>query len=913
MYKGMTWFKCDLQMQTPGDFLNWDKSDRASLKRSHTEEELIKSVDMYLNKCYLEGLEIIAITDHNFIGKFYLEKLIERNGIIARKYNKEKITIFPGFEIEINEGKGVHLLCIFNPDKSLTDIDGIVSKLGLVESERIDGSSIVPINCTFEKVHSLITEQDGLIIAAHPMSDSGFLNDKFLTSHFQRKMFTNPNLLAIEIPKPINELSKGWQSLLLSDKDCDPKWKRSNKIATIMSSDCYSLDIDNKGYIGKKSTWIKLNKKNINGLRQAFHESELRISHSTDNPNNVTFPYIESIEIKNVEFLSDQIINLSPNFNCFIGGRGTGKSTLIEYIRLCINYKNTLLNENVERVKNTINDSSVLNIKIKNSNKIEEMGYDFNVEKAIISRDEVIYDEDYIFDNLGIQIFGQKEISKLSQNQENLLEIIDSNNEIITDKINEKINDVLAKITIQEQRYNRLQKLEDENNTCKQKINELTIEINKFSELSEVRNKISVARNKMSLLNNLYNETSKIEIEINQRIQQMKIEYLDEIQQNFSNDIYLILENSVNALHKNIIAAFNNNINNLHKIAEKDEIITIKNNLKTNNNQYDELVKEINLESDEINKLKVKEERLKSLEQDSLKFENEQKELSDSLYLLTNYYEELYALWHELYESRKNYLLELINNDLIPKVKDSDKPFIDFEIIEMQDEKSFQYIWDAIEVPRNTRVGRNWTEIGSIVFKYHLDNKEIFKTPWLVLHWLKYSKSNPIDDLESYYEQLKEYLIKNINLEYLLKQRISDYIDVSLLRSDGTIAGTLQNNGLSDGQKNTVILMLLLARGEKPIIIDQPEDELDSDFIYNQLVPMIRKIKLKRQIIISSHNANLPVNGDAEYIHSLVVDNGKGNIRALGGIDNEDVKKAVLDIMEGSKEAFEKRRNKYYS
>jgi ABC-type cobalamin/Fe3+-siderophores transport system ATPase subunit len=116
---------------------------------------------------------------------------------------------------------------------------------------------------------------------------------------------------------------------------------------------------------------------------------------------------------------------------------------------------------------------------------------------------------------------------------------------------------------------------------------------------------------------------------------------------------------------------------------------------------------------------------------------------------------------------------------------------------------------------------------------------------------------------------------------------------------------------LSDGQKNTAILALLFADGTNPIVIDQPEDELDSDFIYNELVPLLRKVKHKRQIILTTHNANIPVNGDSELVYALSAVMGRGTVRAEGGLEKPVLRNTVLQVMEGSAEAFRRRREKY--
>lgn len=115
----------------------------------------------------------------------------------------------------------------------------------------------------------------------------------------------------------------------------------------------------------------------------------------------------------------------------------------------------------------------------------------------------------------------------------------------------------------------------------------------------------------------------------------------------------------------------------------------------------------------------------------------------------------------------------------------------------------------------------------------------------------------------------------------------------------------------SIGQRSTAILALLLTAGDQPLLIDQPEDDLDNQYVYDVVVDLLRKRKFSRQIIIATHNANIPVNGDAELITALEVDNRLGAIMTAGSIDRQDVKDAAAQIMEGSSEAFRLRRERY--
>ena len=117
---------------------------------------------------------------------------------------------------------------------------------------------------------------------------------------------------------------------------------------------------------------------------------------------------------------------------------------------------------------------------------------------------------------------------------------------------------------------------------------------------------------------------------------------------------------------------------------------------------------------------------------------------------------------------------------------------------------------------------------------------------------------------------------------------------------------------LSAGQKGTLYLRLQLATNtfSTPIIFDQPEDDLDNKFIIDELVPLLKKIKKYRQIIIATHNSNLVVSADAEQI--IVANNEDEKLGyTSGSIENTDIKDKICEILEGGKDAFQKRQQKY--
>ena len=122
---------------------------------------------------------------------------------------------------------------------------------------------------------------------------------------------------------------------------------------------------------------------------------------------------------------------------------------------------------------------------------------------------------------------------------------------------------------------------------------------------------------------------------------------------------------------------------------------------------------------------------------------------------------------------------------------------------------------------------------------------------------------------------------------------------------------------LSTGQKATAVLLLLLLDSDAPLVVDQPEDDLDNRFITEGIVPRMRDGKRRRQFVFSTHNANIPVLGDAELIVGLSAAGEAGDGSAtmapehMGSIDAAPVRKLVEELLEGGEEAFERRRRKY--
>jgi hypothetical protein len=118
-----------------------------------------------------------------------------------------------------------------------------------------------------------------------------------------------------------------------------------------------------------------------------------------------------------------------------------------------------------------------------------------------------------------------------------------------------------------------------------------------------------------------------------------------------------------------------------------------------------------------------------------------------------------------------------------------------------------------------------------------------------------------------------------------------------------------ESTHLSTGQRCTTILPILLTQSERPLLIDQPEDNLDNAFVYDTIVRALRAIKGSRQVIFVTHNPNIPVLGEAERVFVFSSDGQHSSLKQVGTVD--DCKEQIERILEGGREAFLLRKKRY--
>ena len=277
-----------------------------------------------------------VITDHNFASKHFLPLLRKAADELASEYGYQ-LNIMAGFEIQAHVGKGVHVVAVFDPGVPDEKVFYTLAKCGIDYDRFIKGE---PVSSTQRLTEIIDTVQEagasgvnGVVILPHSLSSSGVFDKKKVKDWLQTVEYKNPKLLAIEVDKPLDQMSSGWNILLKCGDGCDPKWKREHSLACIMSSDAKTYgDPIKKHNIGHHRTFIKLSRPTAEGLRQAFlaHRSRVRL----DTPKLPSM-YISRVAISECKFFASVplAIDFNRQFNAIIGGRGTGKSTILEYMR----------------------------------------------------------------------------------------------------------------------------------------------------------------------------------------------------------------------------------------------------------------------------------------------------------------------------------------------------------------------------------------------------------------------------------------------------------------------------------------------------------------------------------------------------------------------------------------------------
>ncbi|HBF08008.1 MAG TPA: DNA repair protein [Gammaproteobacteria bacterium] len=877
-YTKARFYKCALQVNT-AEYIKY-RGEEQVLSDSEYNQQL-------LDAALEAGIDIIGLASHGSINGFeQIRDLFKEHGIV----------VFPGFEIASTEK--VHLVCLFD---ELTEADQIKMHLGALG---VDVSNpAAPVQKTAIDIIEYVNNKNGFIYAAHCTNDDGVLKRRM------NHVWQHKELLAAQIPGSIDDLkgveSDFYRRVFLNN---DINYKRCREMAAINAA-----DVETPEKIKKKgaSCLIKMTKPCFASFKQAFLDAGSRVRLNSDKIEN----YASAIE--GIRFIGGYLdgvdIEFSEHLNAIIGGRGTGKSTMLECIRYGLGLEPKTQNA-IKQHKNIVdtnlgNERGMVEITLRSS---VMHGRQFKISRKYGNQPVVVDDQNNISpyhptDLLpGLELYGQNEIYEMtrdlhSRNQlierflegeheqfdaeiANLLAKLKENRESIKQALNQKGDiesevECLPKLLDQAKQYQALgieEKLKIIPKLEKEKQLKTRVEEEVLHVKEAIQTLIDSVPDTVFLSDSALNELPNADLFKQQRV------LLDELttatKQSLKQLEQLVLntDTQLAPLKQSLLEKHQYDEQNLEK-AFKDIPTSQGKTGRQIGAEYQALLKQI--------------EQIKP----------KQTQLQHRL-----------AQIEELYIQRKKLLLELDQQtsaratSILKSVKQLTRKLENKIRLTLQPEGNRQVFFNFLSECNLEGIG---VKRLAWVLEGNFSPSNLAATVRQGEEQLAASNFGIPNSVVKALTHLSE--VKLLELEEL---QLPDTLAIELNVTHGEVTPLFKSiDDLSTGQQCTAVLHLLLLDNHDPLILDQPEDNLDNAFIADRIVAELRRAKLGRQFLFATHNANIPIFGDAEWIGVLSVDDNKGKLlpEQQGAIDIPKVQELAADILEGGKNAFNQRREKY--
>ncbi|GAB4537680.1 MAG: hypothetical protein Kow0063_24780 [Anaerolineae bacterium] len=903
---GARFYKCDLHTHTPVDRrfncegwpIQTDEEKRAFAR------ELVRRARQD------RGLDILAVTEHNDVSWLpYIQEAAEWEDLI----------VFPGVELGALAGqKTIHFLAIFNPGTLEEDIDHWLSSLKLTPGRRFnpDGTPRVVQKHTYELTELICQDSDGLpgiAIAAHASGPNGLFEG--IQGEGRVLGYTDRWLLAVEIPSTRDELCDFERKLVNGELEA----YQHKRLACLNHSDgrCLS-DRDDLPAIGSKATYIKLSSPTVEGLRQAFLDFESRVR-LEGKRREERYPRLVGVAVEG-GFLRGRkggpfLLHLNPNLNAIIGGRGSGKSALLETLRYVFDIPaktEASQKQADELLRNTLGAGAKVTVFYETGDgatyHIERAwGHEPRVFDARTGEEKPGLHPSRLVPDGPLEVYGQKEIYEISKDPAFQLRLLDNYVAGALHSIHEQERELIRHLEINAQDILRL---EEDIKEAAEKLRDLPAVREELARLEQQEAVARLERKKQleqekAMLDGAAEAVEELASEIETFAAACSIspDLLSErARAGLPHGDLLArqraLLDEVAATFRQAVGDLPDRLRAMWARGEADRAIWQQEYVREEE-AYQALLRELpDASAERYIELQRRRNALEQLEQEVERRQKRVTELKtgrqqmlESLRRLRR--DEAFQVRYEKAQELDSLLGGAISIDVI---------------LEGNRDAYASHLREAFAGSRIAGsviegIARTAAEDGAYCDPIHLV---------AAIRRERMDRPDTESDLARVYDISEAYRRRLADLPdeilYALETyRVPDLPVIKLRVGD-------QDRPLSElsvGQKCTAILSLILVERKTPLVIDQPEDDLDNRFIFDEIVQTLRREKERRQFIIATHNANLPVSGDAELIVVLDADEEHGWIACLGSIDDPSMREPVENILEGGREAFRIRKEKY--
>jgi predicted ATPase len=886
-------YRVDLHAHTPASH---------DFKHEGTAESTGRvSPDEIVSAACKKELYVLAITDHNRsdgVSAIALASDKVKDGG-QNLYPNNCLRILPGIEFTVEENtRTIHLLGIFPENTPYAEVEKVLDSTGVPPDPAKRGADTKITKKRLSEIVERIHQRGGIAILPHVNSTNGYRYEHKQIGKSDEQILQQIIDLkadAVEIKKP--EETRHFRA-------------GDRQIACVIGSDAHCLaEYGAKGHI----TRVKMGEPGFTDLKRAILDPETRLRFEDERITGIK--RILGVRMEG-GFLDGQVISFTANLNCLIGGRGAGKSTLIEIIRYLFEWEvPARRKKEVGDLREAVMKGSTMTLLFeddKGENYVLQRRYGDAKTKIYtlegIERAEV----DLRFsENIKVSIYGWSEIEGIAAERSQQMELLDQFIEGVDELKNQEtasltgletnarsIESEIQKMEDEEPRIGNLRELEAEYKALGKGESEAEIQKAKVATEAEAARKLEAAISDLE---------GKCDINIEEFVEPIcaEVEQARADGNLLSMDIF---REVVTLLRKEIsaegdIAKRQSAL--LNKIRDvKTKVSSKLGELKPIHEKVDEaftkfvealpqpdrknLARRREQLRGQIQQRKEAKDRLKQAKKDRTRLETER----ETLIL------QLLGIRHALYEKRAAHILDIERQ--LPKGR------------------------AKVEIQLGIKEQGNRDKLIKLLHE---------KLRNLPRHWIdqKYPESiaeklTPIEFVRAVRDGNAAGLsVGNITAEKAadvinhLKDKPKDLMEIESCECSDLPQILFDVEGekkpienLSPGQRCTALLPIILLESKTPLVIDQPEDNLDNQFIFDLVVATMRSLKERRQIIVATHNPNIPVSGDAENIMVFKPIGSKGRVERNGSIDHAPIIDDVKTIMEGGEEAFRLRSKKYF-